>query len=51
MQLQEVEVAIEIYKADNMEALLNKNLQLKETLEKIIAQVKEKIDEKSDGNG
>lgn len=51
MQLQEVEAAIEIYKADNMEALLNKNLQLKETLEKIIAQVKEKLDEKSNGNG
>lgn len=40
MQLEDVLAVIEVAKANNMEALLNKNLQLKERLEEIIKTVK-----------
>lgn len=43
MQLEDVLAVIEVAKANNMEALLNKNLQLKERLEEIINAVREML--------
>lgn len=45
MQLQNVNTAITIAEKYNMIMLLNKNLQIKETLEKIISELKKRLDD------
>lgn len=46
MQLQEVNATIEVARQNEMDVILQSNLKLKEDLERIIKQVKERLDEK-----
>ena len=46
MQLQEVNATIEVARQNDMDVILQSNLKLKEDLERIIKQVKERLDEK-----